>query len=31
MMFTEARKRLGAGPVLWLFRKTGSQCGGERW
>lgn len=28
---TEARKRLGADPVEWLFRKTGSQWGGERY
>jgi len=26
---TEARKRLGADPVEWLFRKTGSQWGRE--
>ncbi|MET0613033.1 MAG: IS4 family transposase [Pseudomonas caspiana] len=28
---TEARKRLGADPVEWLFRKTGTQWGGERY
>ena len=28
---TEARKRLGSDPVEWLFRKTGSQWGGERY
>lgn len=28
---TEARKRLGADPVEWLFRKTGSQWGNERY
>lgn len=28
---TEARKRLGADPLEWLFRKTGSQWGGERY
>ncbi len=27
---TEARKRLGADPVEWLFRKTGTQWGAER-
>jgi len=26
---TEARKRLGADPVEWLFRKTGTQWGPE--
>lgn len=25
---TQARKRLGADPVEWLFRKTGTQWGG---
>ncbi len=28
---TEARKRLGADPVEWLFRQTGSQWGRERY
>lgn len=28
---TEAHKRLGADPVEWLFRKTGTQWGGERY
>ncbi|MDR9866020.1 IS4 family transposase, partial [Pseudomonas baetica] len=28
---TEARKRLGADPVEWLFRKTGTQWGAERY
>jgi hypothetical protein len=28
---TEARKRLGADPVEWLFRKTGHQWGSERY
>ncbi|AZF24595.1 IS4 family transposase [Pseudomonas sp. R2-60-08W] len=28
---TEARKRLGADPVEWLFRKTGTQWGLERY
>lgn len=28
---TEARKRLGADPVEWLFRKTGNQWGRERY
>jgi len=28
---TEARKRLGADPVEWLFRKTGTQWGTERY
>lgn len=28
---TEARKRLGADPVEWLFRKTGAQWGAERY
>jgi hypothetical protein len=28
---TEARKRLGADPIEWLFRKTGNQWGGERY
>lgn len=28
---TEARKRLGADPVEWLFRKTGTQWGSERY
>ncbi len=28
---TEARKRLGADPVEWLFRKTGNQWGAERY
>lgn len=28
---TEARKRLGADPVEWLFRKTGNQWAGERY
>lgn len=28
---TEARKRLGADPVEWLFRKTGIQWGSERY
>jgi len=28
---TEARKRLGADPVEWLFRQTGHQWGGERY
>lgn len=28
---TEARKRLGANPVEWLFRKTGTQWGAERY
>ncbi|EMD99072.1 transposase, IS4 [Stutzerimonas stutzeri NF13] len=28
---TEARKRLGANPVEWLFRQTGSQWGRERY
>ena len=28
---TEARKRLGADPVEWLFRKTGQQWGCERY
>ena len=28
---TEARKRLGADPVEWLFRKTGGQWGRERY
>jgi len=28
---TEARKRLGADPVEWLFRKTGHQWGAERY
>lgn len=28
---TEARKRLGADPVEWLFRKTGNQWGNERY
>jgi hypothetical protein len=28
---TEARKRLGADPVEWLFRKTGTQWGAQRY
>ena len=28
---TEARKRLGSDPVEWLFRKTGTQWGSERY
>ena len=28
---TEARKRLGADPVEWLFRKTGNHWGAERY
>lgn len=28
---SEARQRLGAEPVEWLFRQTGSQWGGERY
>lgn len=28
---TEARKRLGADPLEWLFRKTGNQWGAERY
>ena len=28
---SEARQRLGAGPIEWLFRKTGEQWGTERY